>query len=147
MGLAVAAREGRSVRYSLVGATASGEGFELAHGSGIRVFLPADDSADGVRVEWLGSVAVPERLSVIRMLAAGGMTGREVTRATAGGRSEGSAHMLAPLRAAGFLVSDREGIYIRYRLAPDVAAVVGTAVVLTHPSGFRVTLPLGYSAP
>ncbi|QJW95251.1 ArsR/SmtB family transcription factor [Frigoriglobus tundricola] len=39
-GLVTAERDGRFMRYNLVGAKATGTALELAHGTGVRVFIP-----------------------------------------------------------------------------------------------------------
>lgn len=76
---------------------------------------------------------------MIRELVGGSRTVAELSAAC--GLRGGCSNHVAILKRAGLVRTEREGVHIRCSLVG--ATVEKNFVTLTHPTGLKVTLPLG----
>lgn len=96
---------------------------------------PVEKSA----ARWLAAIGEPTRLRILRALAAGEKPLLQLAKAV-GAETDNVVHHKA-LRAAGLVGSERRGRNPAYALAGGEVGAAG--LELTHPSGVRVTIPLG----
>jgi ArsR family transcriptional regulator len=93
--------------------------------------------------EWLGALAEPTRLEILRALSLSGEMRVTVIAKACGLELVNTSHHLGVLQRAGILDSERDGQFKLYRLIAATATVTATHLTLTHESGIRVEIPLG----
>jgi ArsR family transcriptional regulator, nickel/cobalt-responsive transcriptional repressor len=93
-----------------------------------------------VRAAWLSAIAEPNRLLMLRALAAGEKSVSELARAANIEPVNASHHVLL-MAAAGLVTGRKDGRFVRYKLLG--ATVTAERVELLHASGLVVALPLG----
>jgi len=89
--------------------------------------------------DWLGAIAEPNRLAILRLLTGGNRSVAEVTKALQC-ESGNASHHLRRMKAVGLLESEKDGASVSYGLIG--ATVTAAHLTLTHGSGIVVTIPL-----
>ncbi|MBP3957150.1 winged helix-turn-helix transcriptional regulator [Gemmata sp. G18] len=92
------------------------------------------------QADWISAAGEPTRLALIRALAAGEKT---VTMLARECRTEmvNVSHHLSILKVVGVVTAQKDGRFMLYSLVG--ATATGAALELVHPSGAKVTIPLG----
>ena len=97
---------------------------------------PTDEQrAEG---RWFFAFSDPTRLAILRALAGGSRTAKELSEAV-GLKALGAGIHLNKLKRAGLIVSSRDGVSRRCELVS--AKVTRTAIEFTHPSGRAAVIP------
>ena len=92
-------------------------------------------------VRLLAAMAEPTRLAILRQLAAlPEVCACDFTSCT-GVTQPTVSHHLKVLREAGWIVGERRGTWIFYRLAPDAARMLGTIAASVSPAQITPTDP------
>jgi ArsR family transcriptional regulator, nickel/cobalt-responsive transcriptional repressor len=99
---------------------------------------PKDDPK--AQAAWLGGIAEPTRMAILRVLAVGDKTVTELAQAC-GTEIVNVSHHLNLLKGIGIVSAEREGRFMRYSLVG--ATTTATLLELTHESGVKVVIPLG----
>lgn len=99
--------------------------------------MPRDPSSP--EATWLFILSFGLRLAIIRELATGEKTIKEVANSCKATYLSVSAH-LKKLAAAGIVSSTRDGLIISYKLSG--AQVTREHIELTHKQGVKVVIPL-----
>jgi DNA-binding transcriptional ArsR family regulator len=103
--------------------------------------MPRDPSSP--EATWLFTLSFGLRLAIVRALATGEKTIKEVAEACKAGKSGymSVAEHLKKLKAAGIVSATRDGLIVYYKL--NGARVTKEHIELTHEQGIRVIIPLG----
>jgi hypothetical protein len=106
----------------------------------MRTRLPTPDPALSAQAALLAALGEPNRLAIVRVLAAGRRSVTDLAKAI-GSTPVNTSHHLMMLRRAGILTAEAKGKFWWYTLVG--AEVRKGSLVFAHPSGLTVSVPLG----